>query len=54
MDRVIDMVLYCQKEEYKNYKKYKNKNCIFEFEDFAVNTEEKIKEICKFLKTKKA
>lgn len=56
MDRIIDMVLYCQKKEYENYKKYKNdKRCIFfEFEDFAINTEEKIKEICKFLKTKKS
>lgn len=56
MDRIIDMVLYCQKKEYKNYKKYKNKkNCIFiEFEDFAVNTKKNINKICKFLKTKKS
>ena len=41
MDRVIEEVLFCLKNEYENYKKYKNdKNCIFfENEDFAVNTE---------------
>ena len=56
MDRIIDMVLYCQKKEYKNYIKHKNKkNCIFiEFDDFAVNTNLNIKKICKFLKTKKS
>ena len=56
IDRIIDMVLYCQKKEYKNFKKYKNKNnCIFlEFEDFAENTNLNISKICKFLKTKKS
>ena len=56
MDRVIDMVMYAQKKEYENYKKYKNnKNCIFfEFEDFATKTNQKINEICKFLKTSRS
>ncbi len=56
MDRIIDMVLYCQKKEYKNYKKYKNqKNCLFlEFNEFAHNTNEQIKRIGKFLKTKRS
>lgn len=56
IDRIIDMVLYCQEKEYKNFKKYKRKNnCIFiEFEDFAVNTNLNIDKICKFLKTKKS
>ena len=56
MDRVIDMVMYCQRKEYENYKKYKkNKNCIFfEFEDFATKTNQKINEICKFLKTSRS
>jgi len=56
MDRVIEEVLFCLKNEYANYKKYKNdKNCIFfENEDFAVNTEKNVKKICKFLKTDKS
>ena len=56
IDRVIDMVMYCQEKEYKNFKKYKkNNNCIFiEFEDFAENTSLNIEKICKFLKTKKS
>ena len=56
MDRCIDMVMYCQRKEYENYKKYKNnKNCIFfEFENFATKTNQKIDEICKFLKTSKS
>lgn len=56
MDRVIEEVLFCLKNEYTNYKKYKNdKNCIFfENEDFAVNTEKNVKKICKFLKTNKS
>ncbi len=56
MDRVIDEVLFCLKKEYLNYKKYKNdKNCLFiENEDFAVNSERNISEICKFLKTKRS
>ena len=56
MDRVIDQVLFCQKKEYINYKKFKNdKNCLFiENEDFATNTTSNINKICKFLKTKKS
>jgi len=56
MDRVIDEVLFCLKKEYLNYKKYKNdKNCLFiENEDFAVNSDRNISEICKFLKTKRS
>ena len=56
MDRVIDEVLFCLKKEYLNYKKYKNdKNCLFiENEDFAVNSDKNIFEICKFLKTKRS
>ena len=56
MDRVIDEVLFCLKKEYLNYKKYKNdKNCLFiENEDFAVNPDRNISEICKFLKTKRS
>lgn len=56
MDRVIDMVLYCQKREYLNFKKFKkSKNCIFiEYEDFATNTDKNINKICKFLKTRKS
>ena len=29
MDRVIDMVMYAQKKEYENYKKYKNNKIVF-------------------------
>ena len=56
IDRIIDMVIYCQEREFKNFKKYKkNNNCIFiEFEDFAENTSLNIEKICKFLKTKKS
>lgn len=56
MDRVIDIVLFCQKHEYKNYKKFKNyKNLLFvENEDFATNTSKNIARICKFLKTKRS
>ena len=56
MDRIIDMVLYCMKKEYLNYKKFKkNKNCRFiEFEDFATNTSTHLNAICKFLKVKKS
>ena len=56
IDRIIDMVTYCQEKEYKNFKRYKkNNNCIFiEFEDFAENTSLNIGKICKFLKTKKS
>ena len=55
MDRVIDEVLFCLKNEYSNYKKFKNdKNCLFlENQDFAENTNENIFKICKFLKTRK-
>ena len=56
MDRVIDEVLFCLKKEYLNYKKFKNdKNCLFiENEDFAVNSDRNISQICKFLKTKRS
>ena len=39
-----------------NYKKFKNnKNCLFiENEDFAVNSDNNVKRICKFLNTKKS
>ncbi len=56
MDRIIEMIIFSQKGEYRNYKKnLKNKKYLFlEYQDFAENTENNIYKICKFLKTNKS
>ena len=56
MDRIIEMIIFSQKGEYRNYKKnIKNKKYLFlEYQDFAENTENNIYKICKFLKTNKS